>query len=278
MVQNIKDLLVGIYRDDSSASSAFLYGLSLARQADAHLSVCALSPEMAVTHAYISEVATRLVEEENRRLRGIAQNLAEQARKDAASQGVACETEILHAHYGALAAAFARKARLHELTIFDAESDAIGLSRGFLEEALFNSGTPLIIVPKGVDTFQLKNVIVAWDGSAKASRAVNDALPFLRAAKQVEIVTISGEKDISKSVSGAELAPHLARHGINCTVKELAAQNGDVGGTLRTQASYFRADLIVMGAFVHSRLRQLVLGGATHAMLKNSKVPLFLSY
>jgi nucleotide-binding universal stress UspA family protein len=173
---------------------------------------------------------------------------------------------------------FARRARVHDLTIFDLEADALSLSRGFLEEALFNGGAPVLVVPPGCDTFRINNIVVAWDGSAKAARAVSDALPFLKAAQQVEIVCVSGEKDLSGAVPGAELAPHLTRHGIRCTVKDLVAQNGNAGETLRSQASLFRADLMVMGAFVHSRLRQLVLGGVTQSMLKNSSVPIMLSH
>jgi nucleotide-binding universal stress UspA family protein len=204
--------------------------------------------------------------------------LADQAREDAQSQGIACSTDVVHEHYSALSGLFARKARIHDLTIFDAEPDPISLNRGFLEEALFNGGAPVIVVPHGVTRFSAHTVLIAWDGSAKAARAVSDALPVLRAAKQVEILSITGEKDLSKSVQGAELAPHLTRHGINCTVKNIGATGGDAGETLRTQAGYFKADLIVMGAFVHSRLRQMVLGGITQSMLKRSKVPLFLSY
>lgn len=278
MLQNIKSLLIGLCRDERSQSAAIDYGLSLARQAQAHASILALSPKVTVTHAFVSQIADRLIEEENNRLRSLAETLADQARQEALSQGVACSAEVAQENYPALASLFAKRARIHDLTIFDAEMDTLSLSRGLLEEALFNGGAPMIIVPPGVTRFSANHVLIAWDGSARAARAVNDALPFLRAALQVEILSISGEKDLSKSVQGAELAPHLTRHGINCTVKDIAATDGDIGETLRTQAGYFRADLIVMGAFVHSRLRQMVLGGVTQSMLKSSKVPLFLSY
>lgn len=278
MIQNLKNILIGFTRDEKTLSSACRYGLSLARQAEAHASICALSPELTVTHAFVSDVAAGLVAEENRRLRGIAQDLAEQARQDAMAQGVSCTAEVVQEHYAALTTRFAKRARIHDLTVFDADPDALSLNRGLLEEALFNSGRPVIVVPPGAESFRGDHILVAWDGSPKAARSVSDALPLLKAAQQVEIVCVSGEKDLSKSVPGAELAPQLARHGINCSVKDLTAKEGDVGETLRSQAGLFRADLIVMGAFVHSRLRQLVLGGVTQSMLKGSKTPLFLSY
>jgi nucleotide-binding universal stress UspA family protein len=164
------------------------------------------------------------------------------------------------------------------VTVLDAEPDPLSLGRGFLEEALVNGGLPLLIVPRGVDAFRAERIVIAWDGSSRAARAVHDALPFLAAADQVEIVSVVGEKDLSTSLPGADLAPHLIRHGVNCTVKELTAQSGDAGATLRSQLGLFRADMLVMGGFVHSRWRQMVLGGITQTMLKNCPVPLLLSY
>lgn len=278
MVQNLKSVLIGFSRDDRTPSAAIPYGLSLARQAGAHASICSLTPEITVTQAFVSEMATALIAEENNRLRAVAQTLTEQARQEALAQGVSCTTETFQEHYSVLGSIFAKRARVHDVTVFDLETDAFSLARGLLEEGLFNGGSPLLAVPSGLHECRLDNIILAWDGSAKAARAVHDALPFLQAAKQVEVVCISGEKDLSQSVAGAELAPSLARHGIRCTVKDLPTQDGDVAATLLSQAGVFHADLIVMGAFVHSRLRQMVLGGVTQSMLKTSKVPLLLSY
>lgn len=277
-VQNIKSVLIGFSREDNAPSHALGYGLSLAQHAGAHATLAALAPEMTVTHAFVSDVAAGLVASENKRLRGIAEAAVEQARQDANAAGVPCAAEVVQDHYSVLTTLFAKRARLHDVTVFDAQPDALSLGRGILEEALFSSGRPMLIVPQGIDGFRAEKIMVAWDGSSRATRALNDALPFLKAAKEVEIVCVSGEKDLSKSVPGAELAPHLTRHGINCTVKELVAKDGDAGATLRSQAGLFGADMLVMGAFVHSRLRQLVLGGVTQSMLKSCQVPLLLSY
>ena len=91
-------------------------------------------------------------------------------------------------------------------------------------------------------------------------------------------MSVAGEKDLSRSIPGADLAPHLERHGVEVVVKNLAARDGDVGQTLRQEAHAFGADMIVMGAFVHSRLRELVFGGVTRSMLEQSSIPLFLSH
>ncbi|MGO4572119.1 universal stress protein [Microvirga sp. 2TAF3] len=277
-VQDIKNILIGFSPEQEMPSHALRYGLSLARQAEAHASICALSLEMTLTHAFVSSVAAGLVADENRRLREAAHAAAEQVRQDALAQGLSCSAEVVQEHYSILTISFTKRARIHDVTIFGAEPDALSLRRGLLEEPLFNGGRPLLVIPQSIDTFRARTIIVAWDGSAKAARAVNDALPFLKTAEHVEILGVLGEKDISRSVHGAELAPHLSRHGVNCTVKDLVASNGDAAETLRSQALLLKADMLVMGSFVHSRLRQLVLGGVTQSMLKNCPVPLLLSY
>ena len=119
---------------------------------------------------------------------------------------------------------------------------------------------------------------MAWDGSAKAARALNDALPLLREAYHVELVSVAGEKDLGRAISGADLALHLTRHGIKVGELTLPVLDGDVAQTLRNHAKLIRADMIVMGAYVHSRLRQMMLGGTTQSLLKKGPVPLFLSY
>ncbi|RDI61765.1 universal stress protein [Microvirga subterranea] len=278
MVQDIKSILVGISGGEEKPSSALRYGLSLAQQASAHASIYAPTPEMLVTHAFVSNVAAGLVAAENRRLHEASLMALEQAQQGARASGVPCSVEVLQKPYSDLAAALAARSRVHDVTVLDAERDFLSLGRGILEEVLFNGGRPLLIVPQGTDVFRVERVLVAWDGSAKASRAVHDALPFLKAAQQVEIASVVGEKDLSSSLPGAELAPHLSRHGVDCTLKELPLQRGDAGETLRSQLGIFRADLLVMGSFVHSRWRQLVLGGVTQTMLKGCPVPLLLSY
>ena len=133
------------------------------------------------------------------------------------------------------------------------------------------------MVPHGREAFAGERILVAWDGSGKAARAMNDVLPFLRAAVEVEVVVVTGEQDFWEAVPGSEVTPHLARHGVNVTVRDLPAESGDVAETLRRLAILSRAGMLVMGAYVHSRLRQAVLGGTTRSLLKSSPVPLLLS-
>lgn len=278
MVQGLKSLLVGFSPDQETPSAALAYGLSLARQSQAHLSAFALLPELTLTHAFVSSVAAGIVATENHRLRDAAEDIVEAARQRAIADGFSCDTKVVQEHYSLLSLSFTKQTRLHDLTLFDAEPDALSLKRGLLEDALFNGGRPLLVVPSKCEEFRGRTIIVAWDGSAKSARAVQDALPFLKSAAHVEIISVLGEKDMSRAIHGTELVPHLSRHGIQCAAHELTAPNGDAASALQSHASERGADMIVMGAFVHSRLRQLVLGGVTQGMLKRCPIPLLMSY
>ncbi len=205
-------------------------------------------------------------------MRTLARAVAERVAGDAANAGVACTTEAPALAYPDLIARLTARSRLADLTVLDAETREVDLDRDLIDGLLFGSGRPLIVVPPERAAFCVRRVVVAWDGSAQAARAANDALPFLRAAEAVEIVSVVGEKDLSASVAGAELAPHLARHGVRVSVNDLPVVD-DVAETLRTEAGLFRADMLVMGAYRHSRLKEWFLGGVTHSLLNRSPFP-----
>jgi nucleotide-binding universal stress UspA family protein len=280
MIDGIKSVLIAVTEEigPKEASSALGYGLSLAQQAGAHATVQAASVKLVLTSTWVSEFAADLVEIENRRLRTVAEAVARSAQADAAAAGVTCATHAPHLDYADLLASFRAQARLHDMTVVDAEPKALDLDRGLIESLLMDSGRPLLIVPPDRTTFRARRMIVAWDGSGRAARATSDALPLLRAAEAVEVVTVAGDKELPGSVAGADIAPHLSRHGVPVTVRSVTARDGDVAETLRDAATLFGADAIVMGGYVHSRLREMVFGGVTQSLLKNSSVPLFLSY
>jgi nucleotide-binding universal stress UspA family protein len=240
--------------------------------------VQATAVKLELTNAWISNFAANLVQAENQRLRALAEAAAQSAQVNAATAGVACSVESPHLSYAELLNAFRGQARLHDLTIVDAESEAINVDRGLIETLLMDSGRPLLIVPPGREVFQANRIILAWDGSARAARAAADALPFLRTAEAVDVVSVTGEKDLPGTVSGVGIAAHLARHGVAATAANVEAQDGDVAQTLRDAADRSRADMIVMGGYVHSRLREMVFGGVTQSLLKQSPVPLFMAY
>jgi len=124
----------------------------------------------------------------------------------------------------------------------------------------------------------LERVLVGWDGSRTAARAIGDAMPLLAGATSVEIVIIATERARSDEITGAALARHLARHGLHVDVKRIVASDTDVANTILSYAADCSADFLVMGGYGHSRLREWVLGGATRGILQSMTVPALMAH
>ncbi len=281
MLQGLKSLFVAAVcpaDEETPASSSLPYALSLAASAEAHLSAQVAAVRVVLPSASSSATVAGLVATENRRLAALATDLAAELRADAAAAGVPCATDAPHLPYQDLVHAMLLQTRVHDLSLFDGGLDSFEAARGLTEAALFQSGRPVLVIPQGCETFACKRIVIAWDGSIMASRAVAGAMPFLRAAHEVEIVSVIGEKDLSRSVAGAELAVPLGHHGISVTVKDLPVGPGGVAETFRDQAHLFHADMIVMGAYKHARLREWILGGVTQSLLSESPTPLLMSH
>jgi nucleotide-binding universal stress UspA family protein len=175
---------------------------------------------------------------------------------------------------------FIEYARLRDLTIVPVpEGDYI--DQWYAESVIFGSGRPTVILPhtrKRTESFTLNTVIVAWDFSRPATRAVADAMPILEKAKRVCVLTVTNEKTIDTRRSGAELAKHLARHGVDVVLDEVDAKGRSIGDVFEAHLTYRNANLLVMGAYGHSRIREFILGGATKRMLTRPPVPILLSH
>jgi nucleotide-binding universal stress UspA family protein len=151
--------------------------------------------------------------------------------------------------------------------------------RAKMEAWLFGTGRPCLLHPDDrALPFSLESVLIAWDLSKSAARAVGDALPILRRAKTVHVLTVRGEKDIPLADPAAPLIDYLAAHDIKADTREVEAADRQVGATILSSASEAKADLLVMGAFGHSRLREFVLGGATKEILDAATLPLLMAH
>lgn len=166
-------------------------------------------------------------------------------------------------------------ARLRDLTILPASSD-----QWYAEAVIFGSGRPTLVLPVSLKRrpFQIATVAVAWDFSRAAARAISDALPILELAKKVHIVTVINEKALDTKRSGEELAKNLSRHGIDVVLDKVDAKGGSIGEVLESYTSSQGADLLVMGAYGHSKWREFVLGGATRSLLSKPPLPILLSH
>jgi nucleotide-binding universal stress UspA family protein len=171
-------------------------------------------------------------------------------------------------------------ARMHDVTLIPIGKQAT-LQQYIAESVVFGSGRPTVILPDEPNRRSpsfFDTVGVAWDFSRPAARALTDALPILERAKTVRVVTITQEKTIDTRRSSADLAKHLACHGIEAVLEEVGAAGSTIGKALEDYATAYELDLLVMGAYGHSRMRDFVLGGATKTIVANPPLPVFLSH
>ena len=161
------------------------------------------------------------------------------------------------------------------LVLAQPESKSAGSLLEAVDAAMFETGRPLVLIPSGVSSVIGNRIMIAWNGSTQAALAVTAALPLLHLAGQVNIVQIG---DIGKDAPASELALYLSLHGIKTEIHAIDLGIRDIGGALIDAAERFDSDLIVMGAYGHSRFRERILGGATRGLLATSPWPLFMMH
>ena len=176
----------------------------------------------------------------------------------------------------------ARHAIYADLTIMQrsGEDDLSTVERQVIDGALFDSGRPLLFLPAGKAPESIgTNVMIAWNESVEAMCAIRRALPFLKQAELARIVVIDPPRHgPDRSDPGGMLSQMLARHGVKCEIDVLSKTMTRVSDILNRHASDTESDMIVMGAYGHSRFREAILGGATRNMLEQSSVPVFLAH
>jgi nucleotide-binding universal stress UspA family protein len=200
----------------------------------------------------------------------------EQAAK---ATGLSVETQMLDATFAGAAELFGRMARRADLAVVgQAQPERAGAAELIIEAGLFESGRPVVVVPYIQKGLQLERVLACWDGSRTAARAIADAIPILSRAQSVELLFVINERGKRDEQPRDDMVPHLARHGITATTKQLAAGDTDIASTILSYAADSAADLIVMGGYGHSRLREFILGGATRGILNTMTVPVLMSH
>jgi len=148
-------------------------------------------------------------------------------------------------------------------------------------EVALLSGRPILVIPyAGTFANVGGKVLVGWDTSREAARAINDAMPLLAGASSVTVIAIDPEqsREGHGEVPGADIALHLARHGVSVKVERTVSAGIGIGNTLLSRASDLDADLLVMGAYGHSRVHELLLGGATRTVLASMTLPVLMAH
>jgi nucleotide-binding universal stress UspA family protein len=193
---------------------------------------------------------------------------------------ISVESRMITASMAGAADLFSQMARRFDLAIVgQADPDTVGPQELIIEATLFQSGRPILVVPYIQRSgMQLERVLVCWDRSRSAARAIGDAMPFLELAKSIDVVVVATERLKSNEMPGAEIAHHLARHGLKVDLRRIVTGGTDVASTILSYASDVSADFIVMGGYGHSRLREFILGGVTRTILSAMTVPTLMSH
>ncbi len=150
---------------------------------------------------------------------------------------------------------------------------------GLAESLVLSSGRPIIVLPPRGTVSRIRRILVAWNATRESIRAVADALPLLVKAEAVEVLVVDHQRHPAghSQEPGADIARHLARHGVHVEVRRLSSGGKNVGHLLLSQAAAFGADLVVMGAYGHSHLREWMFGGVTRTVLYEAGLPVLMS-
>lgn len=275
-----KNLLVHL--DDSDAGQGRVAAaIALAQAHEAHLTGLYVGIEPALPGTIGSEVPPEFLRGLEAKVEQQVEAAKERFTRQAEREGLTADCRTAVASYMRVPGTVALHARYADLAIVgQPETEGAAFENpNVAEGVVMAAGRPILIIPYiGAGEAIGRRVLVAWDGGREATRAVNDALPLLERAHAVTVLTINPSKGRHGERPGADLGLHLARHGIRVDVAHIEARDLSVGDALLSRAADDGADLLVMGAYGHSRMREWVLGGATRQILGEMTVPVFMSH
>ncbi|MBX2879997.1 MAG: universal stress protein [Granulosicoccus sp.] len=276
---SIADILVNVDSSEQSVETLRV-GIEISRQFDARLSaIYPIQPLAQLPYVGASAdvvVLNDLMEDQTNRMELTREKLVHQA-----------DDKLVKLHWhsptGSPSRLTASSARLNDLLVVSQgdPSRYQGTVRGLNGSVLLDTGRPTLVVPYiGCRAFPFNNILVAWDGSRTATRAINDSLPFLRLAESVEVTTVHEhtKQETRNCNNNEDICEHLLRHGVGVKSSRLESTDVDIGNTLLNHVADSGANLLVIGAYGHSRAREFLLGGVTRCMLRSMTVPVLMSH
>ena len=275
-----KDILVHV--DSTAASDIRLrLAISLARRFGARLSGLHITPDPDVPPYFKPSAVARIAKLYRQGAREAALLSEAQFREATKDSDVVAVWQSVEGDIAAMLAGRARFSDLLVLGQYDTENPPTIAAFTTPEKVVVDAGTPILVVPtSGNFDDSGRQVLVAWDGSRESARAVRDAMPLLRAAERISLLALDPDRQghMHPDANPAELAAHLARHGVAAEVTEVFFSEKNVGNNLLVHAAQLRADLLVMGAYGHPRLLEFWLGGTTQALLERAAIPVLMSH
>jgi nucleotide-binding universal stress UspA family protein len=270
----VVNLTIGVERD-----AAANYAVSLASIFKAHLVGVAFVYDPKASANLIVGIPAELIDAQRATTKHLANEAVARFEALAKQAGVMTESQMIDVAPSHVGDTFGRLARSFDLSVIrQAEPNKAEQEVPIIEGALFESGRPVIVVPY-VQTQGAKfdRVMVGWDGSRTAARAIGDAMPVLERAKMIEVFTVVAGPTKNTELPGVDIGQHLSRHGLNVKVKRIPAGGINVPEAILSHAADISADFMVMGGYGHSRLREYVLGGATRGILASMTLPTLMS-
>lgn len=242
-------------------SGATAYAVSLAKVLNARLSIFVVALDVTSPERKADAVA-----------------VAAAICASAEAAGVDCRTVTDHSHAIGVHEVVAEHARMHDLTVTGCSGDGLLSERQIAEYLLFGSGRPVLIVPsRHTAPFVPGQTVVAWDNTSMAARALGDARALLGDGQTV-LLTIDGDKHLRGDLDSDEITTLASRRGLRVRLHSVHRGNRSIADALQEEARLFDAELLVMGAYGHSRVSRFVLGSATVGVLENLQLPALLSH
>jgi nucleotide-binding universal stress UspA family protein len=197
-------------------------------------------------------------------------------------EGLKGEWRMLTSLYPSIAPMLLDHSRNADLIMVSqiAESLQSNIESDLVERLVMESGRPILMIPQKGNLKKVKTAVIGFNATKEAARALFDGVPMLRGAKDVRVVWVDPyrERSTSGEVPGADAAISLSRHGIKATSDSLASGGGNAGEALLRHVDDRGADLLVIGAYAHSRMREYIFGGATQYVLEHAGVPVLMSH
>jgi nucleotide-binding universal stress UspA family protein len=166
--------------------------------------------------------------------------------------------------------------RVFDLIVVERPDKLVSLAEATLEDALFESGRPVLMAPPRPAPTLGDRIIIAWNGSSETARTIGFANPFLKQAKEIQVISVEG--GMQPGPSGDELARALTKNGFSASARHVDARGRTVGEVFLAEAAEMNADLMIKGAYTQSRLRQMIFGGATRHIIMNAELPVLFAH
>jgi nucleotide-binding universal stress UspA family protein len=279
----IKDILLSLTSYPvPTATGAVEAALALAGHLGAHVSAAMFEMDIqSPVGLYADPVGIRgIIAAERKKSAENARALVDTIATLARKRGVAHDHVLMQCRPLDVPRRLAGAARFRDISIVPLP-EARAAEQEIAEHLVFESGRPVLVFPEDAKQKQaesIDSVAVAWDFSGPAARAVADAIPLLKRAKEVRLFTVVDDKAIADAGLGPNMAKHLARHGVEAVMEDVKSGGRPIGKVFADYADEHKSNLLVMGAYGHSRLREFILGGATASMLSRPPCWVLLSH